>query len=148
MWKKTWCNTAEKFRTRPPMSGKNSDRETVTKFDGTPGVTFDVYEEGILNFAAGKTDDRGWSLADHLMESDDRHHTSILNAARALIAVYRRVNPVRTHAILMCDHTAYIVEKARTTASLGRAWGGLKRFVGVYIFGSIVDGVACADIDQ
>ena len=53
------------------MSGKNSDRETVTKFDGTPGVTFDVYEEGILNFAAGKTDDRGWSLADHLMESDE-----------------------------------------------------------------------------
>ena len=47
------------------------ERETVAKFDGRPGPTFDVYEEAILNAASGKTDDRGWSLADHLLGVDE-----------------------------------------------------------------------------
>ena len=32
--------------------------------DGTPGTSWDDFEERILSVAAGKTDDRGWSLAD------------------------------------------------------------------------------------
>ena len=32
--------------------------------DGTPGTPWDGFEERILSVAAGKTDDRGWSLAD------------------------------------------------------------------------------------
>ena len=32
--------------------------------DGTPGTPWDDFEERILSVAAGKTDDRGWSLAD------------------------------------------------------------------------------------
>ena len=32
--------------------------------DGTPGTPKDDCEERILSVAAGKTDDRGWSLAD------------------------------------------------------------------------------------
>ena len=47
------------------------DTETVAKFDGTAGLTFDVYEEAVLNAAAGRTDDRGWSLADHLLGVDE-----------------------------------------------------------------------------
>ena len=47
------------------------ERETVAKFDGRPGPTFDVYEEAILNAASGKTDERGWSLADHLLSVDE-----------------------------------------------------------------------------
>ena len=31
--------------------------------DGTPGTSWDDFEERILSVAAGKTDDRGWSLA-------------------------------------------------------------------------------------
>ena len=32
--------------------------------DGTPGTPWDDFEERILGVAAGKTDDRGWSLAE------------------------------------------------------------------------------------
>ena len=34
--------------------------------DGTPGTPWDDFEERIISVAAGKTDDRGWSLADTL----------------------------------------------------------------------------------
>ena len=42
------------------------ERETVAKFDGRPGPTFDVYEEAILNAASGKTDERGLVACGHL----------------------------------------------------------------------------------
>ena len=64
----------------PPTMPIKDERDSVVKFDGRPGATFDVYEETILNVAAGKTDERGWSLADHLLEVDE-------NAGESRIAV-------------------------------------------------------------
>ena len=55
----------------PPTMPIKDERDSVVKFDGRPGATFDVYEETILNVAAGKTDERGWSLADHLLQIDE-----------------------------------------------------------------------------
>ena len=49
----------------------SKDFESVAKFDGNAGPTFDVYEEALLNAAAGRTDDRGWSSADHLLGVDE-----------------------------------------------------------------------------
>ena len=34
--------------------------------DGTPGKPWDDFEERLLDVASGKTDERGWSLADCL----------------------------------------------------------------------------------
>jgi hypothetical protein len=43
----------------------------LTPHDGTPGKPWDDFEENLLNVAAGKTDDRGWSLADCLTLVDE-----------------------------------------------------------------------------
>ena len=40
------------------MADKEKDSERVPNFDGNAGLTFDVYEENILNYTAGKTDDQ------------------------------------------------------------------------------------------
>jgi hypothetical protein len=53
------------------MADKEKDSERVPNFDGNAGLTFDVYEENILNYTAGKTDDRGWSCADYLTGVDE-----------------------------------------------------------------------------
>ena len=37
----------------------------------TPGDDYDKFEERLLNSAAGQSDDRGWSLADHMMGIDE-----------------------------------------------------------------------------
>ena len=39
-------------------------------WDGTPGEKYDKFEENLLN-ASSKTDDRGWSLADHMLGTDE-----------------------------------------------------------------------------
>ena len=39
--------------------------------DGTPGKPWEDFEERLLDVAAGKSDDRGWSLADCLNEVDE-----------------------------------------------------------------------------
>ena len=39
--------------------------------DGTPGKPWDDFEERLLDVASGKTDDRGWSLADCLNRVDE-----------------------------------------------------------------------------
>ena len=39
--------------------------------DGTPGTPWDDFEERILGVASGKTDERGWSLADTLNDVDE-----------------------------------------------------------------------------
>ena len=39
--------------------------------DGTPGTPWDDFEERILGVASGKTDDRGWSIADTLNGVDE-----------------------------------------------------------------------------
>ena len=40
-------------------------------YDGTPGKPFDDFEERLLNVAAGRADERGWSLADALTRLDE-----------------------------------------------------------------------------
>ena len=37
----------------------------------TPGDDYDKFEERLLNAAAGESDDRGWSLADHMLGIDE-----------------------------------------------------------------------------
>ena len=49
---------------------KQEDPE-YTPYDCTPGTAYDKFQEDLLNVAAGKTDDRGWSLADHLLGTDE-----------------------------------------------------------------------------
>ena len=39
--------------------------------DGTPGKPWDDFEERLLDVASGKTDERGWSLADCLNRVDE-----------------------------------------------------------------------------
>ena len=39
--------------------------------DGTPGKPWDDFEERLLDVASGKTDERGWSLADCLNRLDE-----------------------------------------------------------------------------
>ena len=53
------------------MATLKDRNDIVAKFDGMAGPTFDVYEEAILNVAAGKADERGWSLADHILGTDE-----------------------------------------------------------------------------
>ena len=43
-----------------------------TPYDGTPGKPWEDYEDRLLNSAcAAKSDDRGWSLADHINGVDE-----------------------------------------------------------------------------
>ena len=37
----------------------------------TPGDEYDKFEERLLNAAAARADDRGWSLADHFLGNDE-----------------------------------------------------------------------------
>ena len=43
----------------------------ITPHDGQSGKSFVEFEERLMNFASGKVDDRGWSLADHLLDQDE-----------------------------------------------------------------------------
>ena len=43
----------------------------TTPHDGTPGPPTDDFEERILGVAAGRTDERGWSLADCANQTDE-----------------------------------------------------------------------------
>ena len=39
-------------------------------WDGTPGDPYDKYEKRLLNYGS-RSDDRGWSLSDHLLGNDE-----------------------------------------------------------------------------
>ena len=39
--------------------------------DGTPGKSWEDFEERLMDIAAGMNDDRGWSLADALNRRDE-----------------------------------------------------------------------------
>ena len=43
----------------------------TTPHDGTPGPPWDDFEERILGVAAGRTDERGYSLADCANQTDE-----------------------------------------------------------------------------
>ena len=40
---------------------------STTPYCGTPAPPWEDFEERIINVAAKRVDDRGWSLADHLL---------------------------------------------------------------------------------
>ena len=66
----------------------------ITPFDGTPGEAYERFEERLLNLAA-KSDDRGWSLADHMLGADEGGPTGPplpggANAAKAQQAYRKR----------------------------------------------------------
>ena len=44
---------------------------STTPYCGTPGPPWEDFEERIINVAAKRVDDRGWSLADHLLAVDE-----------------------------------------------------------------------------
>ena len=53
------------------MSRGREERLEFDDYDDTPGKPWDDFKGRLMNYAAGRTDDRGWSLADHLMQVDE-----------------------------------------------------------------------------
>ena len=53
------------------MSRGREVRLEFDDYDDTPGKSWDDFKGRLMNYAAGRTDDRGWSLADHLMQVDE-----------------------------------------------------------------------------
>ena len=53
------------------MSRGREERLEFDDYDDTPGKSWDDFKGRLMNYAAGRTDDRGWSLADHLMQVDE-----------------------------------------------------------------------------
>ena len=53
-------------------AGSTVDIKYLTQpHDGTPGKPWDDFEERLLDVASGKTDERGWSLADCFNRLDE-----------------------------------------------------------------------------
>ena len=54
------------------MGDKSKDevRYDFTPWDGTPGPLYDIFDTALMN-CASRSDDRGWSFADHLMGIDE-----------------------------------------------------------------------------
>ena len=50
---------------------RRDERLDFDDYDDTPGKSWDDFKGRLMNYAAGRTDDRGWSLADHLMQVDE-----------------------------------------------------------------------------
>ena len=53
------------------MAHSNNVKYDFTPYSGTPGEEWTVFEEQLLNAGAAKSDDRGWSLADHFLGTDE-----------------------------------------------------------------------------
>ena len=72
----TWCNPPG--TQEPGAKSENSTRcprtsnlYSTTPYCGTPGPPWEDFEERIIHVAATRVDDRGWSLADHLLAVDE-----------------------------------------------------------------------------
>jgi hypothetical protein len=74
----TWCVISAIFL----ESGKSSAASllmsshvdlkfSIAPYSGTPGEEWESFEDALLNLCTTKTDDRGWSLADHLLGNDE-----------------------------------------------------------------------------
>ena len=60
-----------------------------TPFDGTPGETWERFEADLLR-SATRTDDRGWSLADLLLNQDEGSPALSFRARRTLVILSMR----------------------------------------------------------
>ena len=56
----------ENFGTRPNIMSRRDERLDFDDYDDTPGKSWDDFDGRLKNYAAGRTDDRGWSIADYL----------------------------------------------------------------------------------
>ena len=64
--------TAENWRElREGRMSRHEDRLDFDDYDDTPGKSWDDFDGRLKNYAAGRTDDRGWSLADHFSKVDE-----------------------------------------------------------------------------
>ena len=52
-------------------SPRNADELPFEGFCGTPGKKWEDYDKRLKDYASGKTDDRGYSLADMFMGLDE-----------------------------------------------------------------------------
>ena len=50
---------------------RREERLDFDDYDDTPGKSWDDFDGRLKNYAAGRTDDRGWSIADHFMKVDE-----------------------------------------------------------------------------
>ena len=66
----TWCKPPRTTRRGFSMS-RPETRHDFDPYDGEPGKAWDDFDERLLNFTSGKTDDRGYSIADTLLEQDE-----------------------------------------------------------------------------
>ena len=63
--------SGKRKQVRDHMSHANVDvKYNFTPFNGTPGETYDKWERALLN-AGARSDDRGYSLADHFNGNDE-----------------------------------------------------------------------------
>ena len=53
------------------MSSQIDLKYSIAPYSGTPGEEWERFEDALLNLGATKTDDRGWSIADHLLGNDE-----------------------------------------------------------------------------
>ena len=85
---------------------------------GTPGTPWDDFEERILGVASGKTDERGWSLADTLNDVDEGGAAGPAlpggaAAAKAVAARRRRLKDsysILYHHELDADHRTHLAQ--------------------------------------
>ena len=110
--------------------GKRCEMVTVdvkydtTPHDGTPGPPWDDFEERILGVAAGRTDERGWSLADCANQTDEGGvggpPIPVGGAANAKATTARRKRLKELYALLYkheldTDHRTHIYQNRRTS---------------------------------
>jgi hypothetical protein len=96
------------------------DRLDFDDYDGTPGKQWDDFDARLKNYAAGRTDDRGYSVADHLLKVDEGSPgvpmpvgapTELRKAQAARRRRQKESYAILTKHIARCtDHLKYIHE--------------------------------------
>ena len=105
------------------MSSRDKDHD-FEPYDGTPGKKWDDFKQRLMDYAAGKTDDRGESLADfYLDQSEGQAGGAALPAGaaevrKAQLALRRRQKDA--YALLMrhighADHKLHMPRDRRAS---------------------------------
>ena len=79
--------------------------------DGTPGTSWDDFEERILSVAAGNTDDRGWSLADTFIQ---RRRRGRPGASCLLVDWLSSDSMGSTYVVGVCSYGVYCAIRMTT----------------------------------
>ena len=67
------------------MSGDKKDPFDFAPWDGTPGDAWEKFEARLWD-GTTKTDDRGWSLADHLKGQDEGQPPPMVRSTADMLA--------------------------------------------------------------